>query len=251
MYTYQDLKKIQKPVLPFAGRLFDPIAEPLVLFLANYTRITPTMLNWGNIIISLASAYYFYSGEVILGAILFAIAFLCDCMDGNLARMKFKANRLGMFMEVNGDKIRVMLPLLGLTHTYYLATNDISIFYWAFAFISTNLFFPFAEAYMGYQSGKKGYEKSYVVTDANAGAQFTTGKLARMRNFLRKRRFDIIYTGLDQEVAAILIFPLLSYFSFELIKWGFIFAAFSYTLWVLIIRYPRQIKNILEEDRKN
>ena len=246
MYTKKDLRKIQKPVLPVGGRIFDPIAEPLVLLIANYTNLTPTMLSLINIVVSFISAYYFYTGKIITGALLFALAFLFDCMDGNLARLKSKTSRLGMFLEVNGDKIRVILPLLGMTHYYYSVTNDISIFYWAYGFLATNLFFQFAEAFMGYQSARKGYDKRYVVTDTNAQSKISIGSI---RSFLQKRRMDLIYTTLDQEKIVLLIFPLLSYFNFTMIKYGYIVGTVSYALWVALIKYPRQIKKILLEDR--
>ena len=100
---------------------------------------------------------------------------------------------------------------------------------------------------MLYQSYKKGHGENFVVIDSTANV---SNRLGRIRRWLQERRTDLIYTALDQEQVIFLFFPLLSYFNFEMIKYGYIVATISYLVWIAFIKYPRQIRRILEEDRK-
>ncbi|HLD14994.1 MAG TPA: CDP-alcohol phosphatidyltransferase family protein [Candidatus Nanoarchaeia archaeon] len=241
MFTFRDIrKKSLKPICTFGERIYDPIAIPFVWFLANFTFINPYMVNFINFLSSILSGYFFFKGNITAGALLFALASLADFSDGKLARLKFKPSLLGMFTDLNGDKIRVLFPLIGLTAAYFNATNDISIFYWALIFLYTNLFFPFAEAYMYYQSMRRGLTDRHMM-----GSSLDSRKISKIRAFLQKRRVDLMYTTADQEQLIFLLFPLLSHLNFEFIKYGYILATVTYIVWMLLVRYPRQVRRIV------
>ena len=71
--------------------LVDPIASRLVVPVANYTNITPNQISAVSFVVGMFAAYSFYVGSaeaLLVGAILYHISFILDCMDGKIARLK-------------------------------------------------------------------------------------------------------------------------------------------------------------------
>ena len=71
--------------------LVDPLASRLVVVTANRTSLTPNQLTFIGLGFGLCAAALFWVGAawaLILGAVLFHISFVVDCMDGKIARLK-------------------------------------------------------------------------------------------------------------------------------------------------------------------
>jgi phosphatidylglycerophosphate synthase len=87
----------------------DPIAARLVPALSGVRAVTPTRLTLTAFVLGLASVVAFAAGELALGAILFEVRFLLDCLDGKLARYRGTSSPAGAFVDVACDMVVVGL----------------------------------------------------------------------------------------------------------------------------------------------
>ena len=100
------------------------LCRPFVRLL-SHTSITPNVVTFGGVLISVLSAIAFALGGYlysVLGALLFYIAGLFDEMDGMLARIKFAESPRGTWLEGFADGFSYLLLFggitIGLSHRY-------------------------------------------------------------------------------------------------------------------------------------
>lgn len=87
----------------------DPLAERLVPWLSRRAAVTPTRLTGVAFGLGLLAAAAFVTGHYVVGAILFEVRFLFDCLDGKLARYRGTSSAVGEFVDVAGDMLVVGL----------------------------------------------------------------------------------------------------------------------------------------------
>ena len=92
----------------------DPIAARIVPLIARVRAVTPMRLTLLAFALGLASALAFGLGELWLGAVLFEVRFLLDCLDGKLARYRGTSSPAGAFVDVACDMVVVGLCYGGL-----------------------------------------------------------------------------------------------------------------------------------------
>ncbi|MEV5706097.1 CDP-alcohol phosphatidyltransferase family protein [Actinoallomurus sp. NPDC052274] len=106
--------------------LVDPLAGRLVVGTANRTSITPNQITWGALFLGLGSAGCFLMADwkwLVLGAVLYHLSFVLDCMDGKIARLKGTGTVLGGWLDYVFDRIRVLTCTLALMWGQYRATD--------------------------------------------------------------------------------------------------------------------------------
>ncbi|GAB3970729.1 hypothetical protein GCM10029978_044620 [Actinoallomurus acanthiterrae] len=106
--------------------LVDPLAGPLVVGTANRTKITPNQITWGALFLGLGSAGCFLMADwkwLVLGALLYHLSFVLDCMDGKIARLKGNGTVLGGWLDYVFDRVRVLTCTLALMWGQYRATD--------------------------------------------------------------------------------------------------------------------------------
>lgn len=69
------------------------------------TPISPNAVSILSIGIGVASAWFFTTGEFVLGAVILQLSAIIDCVDGDLARALFKQSRVGKWLDLAGDQI--------------------------------------------------------------------------------------------------------------------------------------------------
>jgi phosphatidylglycerophosphate synthase len=94
--------------------VIDPLAVPLVSLVRDSRAVTPDRLSAGTALVALASAAAFASGRLWLGALLFQLSFLLDCMDGKLARVRGTRSAIGALTDVAADALRLAACATGL-----------------------------------------------------------------------------------------------------------------------------------------
>ncbi|NUR92529.1 MAG: CDP-alcohol phosphatidyltransferase family protein [Nonomuraea sp.] len=104
--------------------LVDPLAGPLVVGVANRTRITPNQITWGAFLLGLGSAGCFLAGDLVAGAILYHLSFVLDCVDGKIARLKGTGTVLGGWLDYVFDRIRVLTCALALMWGMFQSTGQ-------------------------------------------------------------------------------------------------------------------------------
>ena len=77
----------------------DPLAVPMTLWIAHHTRLTPNMVTAIANVIGFGAGLAFLGGWLWLGAVLYQVAFLFDCIDGKLARYKRMSSPVGAFLD--------------------------------------------------------------------------------------------------------------------------------------------------------
>ncbi|MER5686451.1 CDP-alcohol phosphatidyltransferase family protein [Streptomyces sp. NPDC002205] len=117
--------------------LVDPVATPLVRFVARRTRITPNQITWGALILGLVAAACFAKGDwywLIAGALVYHLSFILDCMDGKVARLTGQGSVFGAWLDYIFDRIRVMACAVALMAGQYYRTGEM-IYVWLAAVV--------------------------------------------------------------------------------------------------------------------
>ncbi len=101
----------------FTVLLTDPVAVPLTTFLARRRLLTPNQVTIVSLLLGLSVGFFFATGErwgLIAGAIAFYLAFVSDCVDGNLARATGITSDKGQALDALADGGRRASASLGL-----------------------------------------------------------------------------------------------------------------------------------------
>lgn len=106
--------------------MVDPVACRVALFVANRTEITPNALTRFSLILGMGSAVAFAAGRLALGAALFYVSFMIDCVDGKIARLKGTGTPFGLWLDYVGDRIRVVCCAIGIAYGQYAATGRLA-----------------------------------------------------------------------------------------------------------------------------
>jgi phosphatidylglycerophosphate synthase len=133
LYTMEDVKaSFKERDAWWTVLLVDPIAARLILTVANRTRITPNQLSIASFIVGMTAALCFYLGNylaLVIGALLYHISFIIDCMDGKIARMKGTGTSFGILLDISLDHVRVALCGIALTFGQFRLTDDVTYLY--------------------------------------------------------------------------------------------------------------------------
>lgn len=95
----------------------DPIAIPLMHALSRIRWVTPDLVSWVALALGLPVGLAFAQGSrtgLIVGALLWYVSFLFDCIDGKLARYKEIVSPRGKQLDTLGDGARRASSVLGL-----------------------------------------------------------------------------------------------------------------------------------------
>ncbi|MCW2877018.1 MAG: hypothetical protein JWQ95_1118 [Sphaerisporangium sp.] len=106
--------------------MVDPVACRVALFVANRTEITPNALTRFSLVLGMASAVCFAANRLVLGAVLFYVSFMIDCVDGKIARLKGTGTPFGLWLDYVGDRIRVVCCAFGIAYGQYAATGRLA-----------------------------------------------------------------------------------------------------------------------------
>jgi phosphatidylglycerophosphate synthase len=107
--------------------LVDPVATRLLLVMARFRFITPNRVTWAALFIGLAAGGFFLEGDrrsLIIGALLYHLSFILDCIDGKLARLKGTGTVFGGWLDYVFDRIRVLFCALALMGGQFFPQDD-------------------------------------------------------------------------------------------------------------------------------
>ncbi|MFG2193426.1 CDP-alcohol phosphatidyltransferase family protein [Streptomyces sp. NPDC048639] len=118
--------------------LVDPVATPLVRWTAMWTRITPNQITWFALFLGLGAAACFAAGSwgwLILGAALYHVSFILDCMDGKLARLTGTGSVFGAWLDYVFDRVRVLACAVALMGGQFARTGEVVYLWLALAVV--------------------------------------------------------------------------------------------------------------------
>ncbi|MFJ9745722.1 CDP-alcohol phosphatidyltransferase family protein [Streptomyces chartreusis] len=122
--------------------LVDPVATPMVRWTAMRTRFTPNQVTWAALFFGLSAAACFSRSDwkwLAVGALLYHVSFILDCMDGKLARLTGQGSEFGGWLDYVFDRIRVLACAVALMGGQYAKTEDVSYIWLALAVISLDM----------------------------------------------------------------------------------------------------------------
>jgi phosphatidylglycerophosphate synthase len=123
--------------------LVDPLAIRLTRSVANRTPFTPNALTGLAFALGLASAGCFWQatrGWLAVGALLYHVGFVVDCVDGKLARLKGTGTPFGGWLDFMLDRVRDGVCALALTGGQYAATGEVRYLCLGIAIIALDMF---------------------------------------------------------------------------------------------------------------
>ncbi|MDG4857891.1 CDP-alcohol phosphatidyltransferase family protein [Streptomyces sp. T-3] len=118
--------------------LVDPVATRLVCVLARWRFVTPNGVTWAALGLGILSAVFFVEGDprsLAIGALIYHLSFILDCIDGKLARLRGTGSVFGGWLDYVFDRVRVLVCAIALMGGQYLRTDNEAFLFAAFAVI--------------------------------------------------------------------------------------------------------------------
>lgn len=129
--------------LPF----IQPLSRKLVVFVVNKTSVTPNHITFAAMFLRFITALCFFNGSrtaLIVGAVSYYLAYVCDCADGTVARITSQTSELGRYLDHVADLIGDVIILTALSLSQGLFGS----------YMFAGMFFiHIAECYMSYLAG--------------------------------------------------------------------------------------------------
>ncbi|MFJ3503493.1 CDP-alcohol phosphatidyltransferase family protein [Streptomyces sp. NPDC090135] len=171
--------------------LVDPVATRLVCLFARFNWITPNRVTWAALFVGLGSAFFFLEGDytsLAIGAGLYHISFILDCIDGKLARLKGNGSVFGGWLDYVFDRIRVLFCALALMGGQFLRTDE-PVFLLAalvVVFLDMLRYVDALQIYKMRMSMRAKIEAVTLARQADAGVSEEEQKVVFMEDLLRE-----------------------------------------------------------------
>jgi phosphatidylglycerophosphate synthase len=127
-YTMEDIRRTgaKKRDAWWTVFVVDPVAGPIALFIANRTKITPNQITVASFALGLGAAFSFAFADypaLVLGALLYYLSFVLDCVDGKVARLKDTGSIFGGWLDYILDRVRVFVCAVALMGGQFVKTD--------------------------------------------------------------------------------------------------------------------------------
>src|SRR5215211_4136846 len=102
--------------------LVDPLAVRVLRWITPIRWVTPNRVTVTAFAFALGAAWSFLLAEtrwLLLGALLYYVGFLLDCVDGKLARWQGSGTLFGAWLDYIFDRLRVLVCTLALMGGQY------------------------------------------------------------------------------------------------------------------------------------
>jgi phosphatidylglycerophosphate synthase len=171
--------------------LVDPVATRLVCWFARFDSITPNRVTWAALFVGLGSAGFFLKGDytsLAIGAGLYHVSFILDCIDGKLARLKGNGSVFGGWLDYVFDRIRVLFCALALMGGQFLRTSESIYLLAALAVVFLDMlrYVDALQIYKMRMSMRAKIEAVTLARQAEAGVREEDQKVVFMEDLLRE-----------------------------------------------------------------
>jgi phosphatidylglycerophosphate synthase len=136
-----DTKSMQKSVIEppyfsnWADLFFPQIANMILPFVSGFNWITPNFVTLFSFFLYVLGCLFIFidiPGHLIYTAILLPVAYIGDCLDGQLARTKKLSSDIGNYLDKVVDVLKIYVITMSLAYGAYLTTNDVSYIFLGF-----------------------------------------------------------------------------------------------------------------------
>lgn len=175
-----------------------PLARPLTVFLVNKTNFSPNQVTLASIFFRFLTACCFFVGDhvaLVVGAFFYILAYVCDCTDGTVARIKRQSSELGRYLDHIADLVGDISILIVLAWSQGLLSQPLI---WAMVILHL------CESYISYLSGfsinqnKGRLSEHYIFFNVN-----------RYRNWWFKKNIKSFFSFPDYTAVIFVLFPIL------------------------------------------
>lgn len=185
--------------------VIDPIAVRLTLWIARHTALTPNAVTAIANLIGFVAGLAFLAGALALGAVLYQVAFLFDCVDGKLARYKGMSSPVGAFLDWMLDRSMDVYAAITLAIGAYRVSGDaaplLAGLVWLGLFCVRYLMVQRRHVLLGF-----GQEPRESVREGLA----RKGIGRRWMDFCRRHRLYPVPSNIEILLATFTVFPLLN-----------------------------------------
>ncbi len=180
-----------------------PLANRLVVLVCNYTELTPNQITAISSAFRLLSALCFLGGSrwgLVAGALCYYLAYVIDCVDGPVARLKGKTSTFGRYFDHLSDLLGDILILAALAYGQGLLFTPLAL---------AMLFMHMAESYLSYLANLTLDSRSGQENRGREKQGFEPLRWFRnYRRFFFSRNFKSFLSFPDYEALTLLAFPL-------------------------------------------
>jgi hypothetical protein len=240
--------------------LVDPVASRLVRLVAPLRWVTPNRLTGLAMLLGLGAAVCFARQShlwLVVGAALFHVGFVVDCMDGKIARLNGTGSLFGAWVDFMFDRLRAIICAVALMGGQYARTGDPVYLWLATGVVSLDLLRYLNSAQMGKIRAVIRQEQEQVSGPATGSP--VPGSVPRpgapqpdppmthkqwLKSLLRSRRIRThLFSGIEFEMAVFIVGPLTGWVTGVSIVAGVLLAGFElrlvYFLWRATRRHAR------------
>ncbi|WP_430782670.1 CDP-alcohol phosphatidyltransferase family protein [Actinoplanes sp. G11-F43] len=256
--------------------LVDPLAGPLVRLVAPWRWVTPNLLSFGAFVLGLGAAAAFWQADypwLLLGALLYHLAFVLDCMDGKIARLNGTGSLFGQWLDYVFDRLRVLTCALAMFggqwhktgETYFLWLATLVIFLDMFRYLNAlqmqkvklsmkeRILEATGTAPVDYveesdEETPVGAEQSNSI-DVHGDFKTKFSAFVRVRNFLLRQRIRAhVFSGIEFMMFVFIIGPVTGQIAIVTIGSGVLLVAFEallvFKLWTTTKTFARRLAKI-------
>lgn len=145
--TLEDVEKVLPLKSWWATVAVLPLVRPIIALVVNYTSITPNAITITSIFFRVATMLAFATTTqegYIIGAVTYYFAYLLDCIDGAVARLRKMSSEFGRLLDHFGDLVGDFLILSVLAYTNGMLFTPMII---------AMLYMHLADCYISFLSG--------------------------------------------------------------------------------------------------
>ena len=90
------------------------ITVGLTRILVNHTNVTPNFITGLSLLFGAASCYFFICNSIFLGSMSYLASYICDAIDGKIARLTGNFSKYGAWLDIFVDRLVFALVSFGL-----------------------------------------------------------------------------------------------------------------------------------------
>jgi hypothetical protein len=90
------------------------ITVGLTRILVNHTKVTPNFITGLSLLFGITSCYFFSCNSIFLGAMSYLASYICDAIDGKIARLTKNFSNYGAWFDIFVDRLVFALVSFGL-----------------------------------------------------------------------------------------------------------------------------------------
>jgi len=183
-----------------------PFARRLIFFVCNYTEITPNSITFISLVMRIIAGLFFLNGghaHLVCGALSFEGAYLIDCADGSVARLKNMTSTFGRYFDHMSDLAG------GVFIICCLAAGQGALF----SILTVSIVYIYISEYYITYLVNIAYERKSP--DLAGNSKFRENKAVRLfcsyRNWFFRKNFKSFLSLPDVEALTFFFFPLMGY----------------------------------------